>query len=129
MTTMTTARVAATEQILVAIAGVVSAEAALRHAFDQAEHLGVAVHVVAAGPAPAAYDDLLCDLVERWARKHPGVAVSTEFRRQLDAAVTLVAATRNCGSAFVPGSSDPASAAVLRALSRRAHCPVVVMNE
>ena len=129
MTTMTPERVVATEQILVAIVGAASVESALRGAFDEAERRGAAVRVVAAGPASAAYDDFLRDVVERWAEKYPGVPVSTDVRRRLDAAVTLVAATRHCASAFVPGSSNPISAAVLRALARRAHCPVVVVDE
>jgi hypothetical protein len=116
------------EQILVAIVGPASAETALRHAFDEAESRGAAVRVVAAGPASAAHDDFVRDLVERWAEKYPVVPVSTAFRRQVDAAVTLVAATRHCASVFVPASPDPTSAAVLRALTRRAHCPIVVVD-
>lgn len=117
------------EQVLVAIIGPVSAETALRAAFDEAERRGSAVRVLAAGSAPASFDDLLRDLVDRWAEKYPGVPVATDVRRQLDAAVTVVAATRHCASAFVPESSDPASAAVLRALARRAHCPLVPLDE
>lgn len=116
------------ERIMVAVVGPVSGENTLRDAFDEAERRGAEVRVVAAGPAPAAHDDFLRDLVARWAEKYPGVPVSTDIRRQLDAAVTLVAATRECASVFVPGSPDPAAAAVLRALTRRAHCPVVVVD-
>jgi hypothetical protein len=129
MTAVMAEPVTTTEHVLVAIVGPASAETALRDAFDEAEHRGAAVRVVAAGPASAARDDHLRDLVGRWAQKYPGVPVSTEVRRQLDAAVTLVAATRHCASAFVARSSDPTSAAVLRALTRRAHCPVVVVDE
>ena len=118
----------AQEQVLVAIVGPASAETALRDAFDEAERRGAAVRVVAAGPASAAHDDFLRDLVGRWAEKHPGVPVSTDVRRQLDAAVTLVAATRHSASVFVQKSSDPSSSAVIRALTRRAHCPIVVVD-
>ena len=54
--------------------------------------------------------------------------VTTDIRRRIDAAVTLVAATRRCAVVFVARISDPAIAAVLRAMTRRAHCPVVVVN-
>jgi hypothetical protein len=126
--TATTPRQAVDGSILVGLVGAVSAETALRTALAEAEHRGAAVRVVAAGPAPAIENDLLCELVERWAEKYPGITVTTEVRRRVDAAVTLVAATRCCALAVVPKTSDPAGSALLKALRRRAHCPVVVVD-
>jgi hypothetical protein len=114
--------------VMVGIVGAVPAEAALRAAFAEAERRGAMVHVVAAGPATPADDALLRDLVDRWAEKYPGIPVTIRIRRRVDAAVTLVAATRFCAVTFVPRMSGTASSAVMRALARRAHCPMIVVD-
>ena len=102
----------------------------LRSAFSEAQRRGVAVRVVIAGsPAAAGSDVFLFDLVERWAEKYPGVSVATSVRRGVDAAVVLSAATRGCGLAVMPQPADTNTAAVLQALSRRAHCPLVLVGE
>src|SRR4051812_45509158 len=86
------------ERIMVAMVELAPAEAALRDAFLEAERRGAAVHV------------------------------TTCIRRQIDAAVTLVAETRRSAVTFVPRTSDPTSSAVVRALTRRAHCAVIVVD-
>jgi hypothetical protein len=116
------------ELVMAAMVELAPAETALRDAFLEAERRGAAVHVVVVAAGSPADDDILRDLVERWADKYPGVQVTTCIRRQIDAAVTLVAETRRSAVAFVPRTSDPASSAVVRALTRRAHCPVIVVD-
>jgi DNA-binding transcriptional LysR family regulator len=121
-------RVVTDGRVMVGIVGTAPAEAALREAFAEADQRGAAVVVVAAGPAGAYDDHLLLDLVGRWAEKYPDVPVTTRVRRRIDAAVTLVAGTRGCAVAFVPGTSEPGASAVVHAVSCRAHCPVVVVQ-
>ena len=110
--------------VLAGIAGPAPAEPAVRAAFREADRRGAPVRVVAAGRA--AGDDFLGDLVARWADKYPEVPSTLDVRRRIDAAVTLVAATRGCAVAFVAAGGDAASSAVLREVLRRAHCPVHV---
>jgi DNA-binding transcriptional LysR family regulator len=110
---------------MVGIIGSAPAEMALRTAFAEADRGGVAMRVVMAGTAD---DVFLDDLVARWAEKYPGIRVTTHVRRRMDAAVTLVAATRGCAVAVIPAAADPVTSAVVRALSRRAHCPVRVVD-
>ena len=128
MTSQVYAPAVAGELVVVAIVGPAPAETALRDAFLEAERRGAAVRVVVVAPGSPADDDFLRDLVERWADKYPGVQATTCIRRQIDAAVTLVAETRRSAVAFVPRTSDPASSAVMRALTRRAHCPVIAVD-
>ncbi|HEY7272468.1 MAG TPA: hypothetical protein VH502_07010 [Actinoplanes sp.] len=115
--------------ILVGIVGAASADTALRAGLDHADACGAPVCVVCAGPAPAADDALLCDLIERWAEKYPRVRVTTKICRSIDAAVTLTAASRSCRAVVLGESSEPAVAAVFAAVARRARCPVFVDNE
>ncbi len=114
--------------VMVAIIGPAPAETVLRDAFTEAERRNAAVRVVATGTATAEDEIHLREVVERWAEKYPDVQVTTHNRRQIDAAVTLVAATRSCAVAFVSMPSDPSSLWVLRALTRRAHCPLAVVT-
>jgi DNA-binding transcriptional LysR family regulator len=125
MTSAAPARAVTPAPVMVGIVGSAPAEMALRTAFAEADRRGVAVRVVVAGTVD---DVFLDDLVARWAEKYPGVRVTTQVRRRIDAAVTLVAATRACAVAFVPAAADPVTSAVVRALSRRAHCPVRVVD-
>jgi hypothetical protein len=112
--------------VLVAIAGPAPAEAALRDAFELADRRAAMVRIVAAGPATGTGDEVVADVVARWAEKYPDVPMTLDFRRSIDTAVTLVAASRQCAVAFVAGGHDPRFSAVLRAVRRRAHCPVIV---
>jgi len=101
----------------------------LRFAFGEAQRRGVAVRVVIAGSLAATGSDVfLFDLVKRWADKYPAVSVATAVRHGVDAAVVLSAATRGCGLAVMPQPADANTAAVLDALSRRAHCPLVLVD-
>jgi hypothetical protein len=80
--TATTAQQAVEDRsILVGLIGAVSPETALRTALAEAEYRGAPVRVVAAGPAPATEDDVLHELVERWAEKYPGINVATDRRQ------------------------------------------------
>ena len=77
----------------------------------------------AAGPDD---DRQVCELVDRWSEKFPGVRVRSEIRRGIDAAVTLAAASRGCGLLVTQEPDDGTTKALVNALSRRAWCPVVV---
>jgi hypothetical protein len=101
----------------------------LRAGLDRADACGAAVCVVCAGPASAADDAFLRDLIERWSEKYPGVPLTTRICRGIDAAVTLTAASRPCRIVVLANSAEPATAAVITAVARRAHCPVFVDNE
>jgi GNAT acetyltransferase-like protein len=114
--------------VLVGIVGASSAEAALRNGFERAEACRTAVHVVCAGPASAADEVFLSDLINRWAEKFPDVPVRIAIRRTVDAAVTLVAAARSCRVVVLPVSSEPVAAAVTTAVARRARCPVILVD-
>lgn len=115
--------------VLVGIVGREPVDAALWHAFAAAQRGATAVRVVAAGPASSEDDELLRDAVGRWADKYPDVPVTVDVRRMIDAVVTLVAATRLSAVAVLPHPSGVAAMVVLRELVRRAHCPVVVVEE
>jgi ABC-type glycerol-3-phosphate transport system substrate-binding protein len=112
--------------VLVGVVGAAPAEAALRHAFDEADRRGAALLVVATGAAPVPPNTDLQDLVDRWAEKYPGVTVETRVRRTVDPALVLAAASAGCALLVVPPPSDVGSSALVDALSRRAHCPVVI---
>jgi hypothetical protein len=60
--------------ILVGIVGSAAADAALRTGLDHADTCGAAVCVMCTGPASAADDAFLCDLIERWGRSIPAYA-------------------------------------------------------
>lgn len=111
--------------VLAGILTASSAEDVLRHAFDEAQRRAVALRVVAAGLDP---DDepMLSELVDRWAGKYPEVPVSASVHSIVDAAITITAATRCCGLAVLTRPGDTRTTAVVRAVARRASCPVVV---
>jgi hypothetical protein len=114
--------------VLVGIVGAVSADAALRAGFDHANACGAPVRVLCAGPASAADDAFLRDLIERWAEKYPCLRVTTRVCRSVDAAVTLTAASRSCRVVVLPASTEPAVAAVTAAVARRARCHVIIAD-
>jgi len=117
-----------TGPVLAGILTASTAEEVLRRAFDEAQHRAVALRVVAAGLDP---DDepMVSQLVERWAGKYPEVPVSASLHSVVDAAITMTAATRRCGLAVLTRPGDARTSAVVRAVIRRASCPVVVVDE
>ncbi|MDI6105874.1 hypothetical protein QLQ12_45615 [Actinoplanes sp. NEAU-A12] len=116
-------------RIVVGVVGTAPAEQALRHAFAEAERRGWAVTVVAAGPATEPEDLLIQDLIRRWADKHHAVESTLPVCRTVDAVVTLAAASRDADALVVQGGTDVRSAAMIAALARRAHCPLVITGD
>ncbi len=109
------------------LAGILTASSAddvLRHAFDEAQRRVVALRVVAADLDPGD-EATLSELVDRWAGKYPDVPVSVSVHSVVDAAITITAATRCCGLAVLTRPIDARTAAVLRAVARRASCPII----
>jgi hypothetical protein len=122
--------VVTTGPVLAGVLGPQGADVVLGFAFAEAQRRMVPLQVVVAGPAlPVGADALLIDLIERWAEKYPAVSVTTNVHRGIDAAVVLAGATRGCGLVVVPKSADATMAVVLQALSRRTHCPLVVVRD
>jgi hypothetical protein len=115
--------------VLVGVHGTVPAEEALRYAFAEADHRGVALRVVLTGDVTPQDSAHQSDLVSRWAEKYPGVPVTTTMRRHLDPAVVLAAASHGCGVLVVQQAADRVAAAWIGAVARRAGCPVVVAGE
>jgi len=77
--------------ILLSVIGPEPEEAAIRHAFAEADERGVALFVVVTAAAPAGEDGPVAELIERWSEKYPGVAVTTGIRRGIDAVATASA--------------------------------------
>jgi thiamine pyrophosphate-dependent acetolactate synthase large subunit-like protein len=115
--------------VLLGIVGPEPAEAAIRHAFAEADDRGVALLVVVTAAVPVDVDRHLTEVIERWSEKYPGVAVTAGVRRDIDAVVTLAAASRDCAVLVTQQPSSARSAALVTALSRRARCPVVVADD
>jgi hypothetical protein len=113
--------------VLAGILTVASAEDVLRLAFDEADSRVAALRVVTAGLPPGA-DAELSDLVTRWAAKYPDIPVTVAARHVVDPAITLTAATLGCCLAVLPGSTGARAAAVVRAVARRASCPVTIVD-
>jgi hypothetical protein len=107
----------------------VAAEEALRYAFAEADHRGVELIAVLTGAVAREDSVRQADLVQRWAEKYPEVPVSTTVRRGLDPAVVIAAASHGCVLVVVQRPEDPAAAAVVDALTHRAHGPVVVAGD
>jgi hypothetical protein len=106
------------------LAGILAAESAddvLRFAFAEADRRRAAVHVVDVG---AGHTD--GELVDRWAAKYPSVPVTVSARVAVDAAITLTGASRAGALLVVGRPAGHHDAAVVQAVSRRAHCPVVI---
>ncbi|MFI7542524.1 universal stress protein [Actinoplanes sp. NPDC049599] len=114
--------------VLVGVLGAAPAEEALRYAFAEADDRAVGLLVTLTGEVPAEDGVRQADLVQRWSEKYPGVPVTTSVRRGLDPAVILAAASRGCGLLVVQRPTRAAAAALVDAVSRRAHCPVVVVD-
>jgi hypothetical protein len=112
--------------VLVGVLGTAPAEEALRYAFTEADHRGVALLVVLTGEAQHEDRVSQSDAVQRWAEKYPAVHATTTVGPHLDPAVVLVAASRGCSLLAVQQPSDPAGTALVDALQHRSHCPVVV---
>lgn len=113
--------------VLAGILATSSAEDVLRCAFAEAQRRDVTLHVLATGPSPTAEEEATVgDLVDRWAEKYPAVRVTLSRRHGVDAAITLSGASRRCGLVVVAEPADGHDAAVVRALTRRARCPLMV---
>ncbi|GAA2607686.1 hypothetical protein [Paractinoplanes durhamensis] len=112
--------------VLAGILAMTGAGDVLRLAFGEAQRRRVALRIVAAGMV-ADDEPLLTDLVERWVEKFPEVPAGIEFRDSLDPAITLTAATRTCCLAVLNAPDDPRDIAVVRAVQRRAACPLAVV--
>jgi DNA-binding transcriptional LysR family regulator len=111
--------------VLAGILALPHAEDALRQAFDAAQHRAVPVRVVAAG-LPAADEPVLAELVERWAGKYPAIDVTVAVSSVVEAAIVLTGAARSAGLAVLTQPGDAHTAAVVRAVTRRAFCPVLI---
>ena len=83
---------------------------------------------LAVGAATPSAEAELGDQVGQWTEKYPDVPVSVSVRRVLDPAVTLVAACRSARMLVVDPSGGPTAAAVVRAVCRRAVCPVQLVE-
>jgi hypothetical protein len=105
--------------VLAGILDVASADDVLRLAFDEAQQRGAEVRVVA-----TAQDAGLTETVDRWSAKYPDVPVSVVISRVIDPAITLAAATRTCCLAVLAHPADTRATAVVRAVARRAACPL-----
>jgi hypothetical protein len=115
--------------VLVGVHGAAAADEALRYAFAEADHRGVPLTAVLTGTAPWPGSGDQSELVRLWAEKYPEVPVTITIRRGLDPAVVIAAASHGCGLLVVPRPTDAGTAAVVDAVSHRAHCPVVVVGE
>ncbi|MFF5289472.1 hypothetical protein [Paractinoplanes globisporus] len=109
--------------VLAGILSMASAEDVLRQAFDEAQIRSVSLLVLFAGLRPGDEADL-SDLVTRWAGKHPDVPVSVTVRNAVDPAIAMTAATRCCCLAVLARPADARATAVVRAVARRAGCPL-----
>ncbi|GID32365.1 hypothetical protein C8E87_0309 [Paractinoplanes brasiliensis] len=105
--------------VLAGILSAASADDVLRTAFDRAELGDVPLIVLLAGggepPGSVAY----------WAGQHPRVVTSVSVPHGVDPAIALTAATGRAGLAVLPAAADAQEAAVVRAVTRRARCPVL----
>ena len=108
--------------IVAAVIGTGSADAVLRIALAEADRRGLPVTVLGVGAATPADEAALDDQVRRWSEKYPAVPVTLSNRRLLDAAVTLVAASRTAEMVVADPSGGPVAAAVIRAAGRRVTC-------
>ncbi|HET6532343.1 MAG TPA: hypothetical protein VFH03_17290 [Actinoplanes sp.] len=113
--------------VLVGVVGDQSSEAALSVAFAVAERHGEPIRVLGVGHGDDAAGGL-AERVDRWADKYPGVAVTCAARRQIDAAVTLTAASRTAGLLVIENTRAPTVAAVIAALRTRGGCPLVLVG-
>ena len=117
-----------TGPVVAAVIGAASADPVLRAAFAEADRRHASVEVLAVGAAHAHDDVALDDQVQRWAEKYPDVTVTVSARGTLDAAITLTAASRTAAVLVADPSGGPIAAAVVRAVRRRAGCPVLVVS-
>ncbi|WP_127508585.1 hypothetical protein [Actinoplanes solisilvae] len=109
--------------VLAAILSVLSADDVLRTAFTEADHR--CVPLVVQMSAGVTGDETLTESIERWAEKYPHVPFSLSVARGIDPAITLTAATAGSALAVLPAPANTFEAALLRAVTRRARCPVL----
>lgn len=114
--------------VVAGILAVGPAEDVLRHGFEAAGDRGVPLHVQVAGPAATADPaGELPEMIERWAGKYPAVPVTVSVRAGLDAVIVLAAATHGGDLLVVAEPRDARETAIVRALARRARCPLIVL--
>jgi len=100
-----------------------SADDVLRAALAEADRRGVPLTVLIA--ASLADDAAVPESIERWAEKYPRVTVTMSVAPGVDPAITLTAATGGSCLAVLPAPVDALESALLRAVARRSHCPVL----
>jgi hypothetical protein len=110
--------------VLAGILAAGSADDVLRFAFAEADRRRVAVEVLDVGP-----ERTDADLVDRWATKYPSVPVVRSARVRIDPAITLTGASASGALLVLAEPAGHREAAVVRAVSRRAHCPVAVVPD
>lgn len=125
MTPPRAGRAGRTGPVLAGILALPSAEDVLRSAFDQAHDRTAGLRVLAAGLGPVDTEELTV-LVDKWAGKFPDVPVSVSAQGAIDPAITVTAATRDCAVAVLGRPAGVRAAAVVRAIKRRARCPVLL---
>jgi hypothetical protein len=111
--------------VLAGILTAASAEEVLRSAFEAAQDHATTLLVMPAGLEPEA-EAALSDLVDRWATKYPEVPVAVAMHSDIDPAIVIAGATRCCCLAVLARPADARAAAVLGAVARRAHCPLML---
>jgi len=115
--------------ILAGIIGPAGADRVLRRALDEAGQHGLPVRVLAVGRMPPVAEVALADQVARWSEKYPDVPVSFAVSRVLDAAVVLTAASGDAGLLVLEDPGGPPTPALIRAIRRRARCPVLLLTD
>jgi hypothetical protein len=112
--------------VVAGILATASAEDVLRHGFETARDRDVPLHILVAGPAAAAVGELR-DLIERWTEKYPAVPSTVSVRTGVDAAIVLVAAAHGGDLLVVAEPCDARETAIVRAVTRRPHCPLAIV--
>lgn len=112
--------------VVAGILAATSAENVLRHGFETARDRDVPLHILVAGPAATDVGELR-DLIERWTEKYPAVPATVSVRPGVDAAIVLAAAAHGGEMLMVAEPCDARETAIVRAVTRRAHCPLAIV--
>ncbi|WP_229075804.1 hypothetical protein [Actinoplanes sp. DH11] len=113
------------------VAGVIGAarvDDLLRRVFAEALRRGADVSVVAAGPASTRQDRRVRDVVHRWEEQYPAIDVSLTVSREVDAVITLAAASRDGDLLVVRQSNDARTAAMVDEVARLAHSDILIVD-
>jgi hypothetical protein len=113
--------------VLAGVIGSAPADPALRLAFAEAARRDVPVLALGIGTAAALDEVAFADQVRRWRTRYPGVPATVSVRRGIDAAVVLAAASRGAALLVLDASGGPTVRSIIRAVRRRARCPVAVV--